>query len=373
MIRRPSPGFSSRYCPRASASAVWTWPLTSALPSLAFVWPSNWGSVSLTLTTAVRPSRTSSPDRLRVVVLQDAGAAGPVVQGARQRGPEARDVAAAVDRVDVVGEREDVLGVCVVVLEGHLDRGRALLLLAVDRLGVEDFLVPVEVADERHQPALEVERALPIDPLVAERDPDALREVGGLAQPLRDRLERVLGRLEHLVVGPELGRGPAPAVARADLLDRRLGLAALVFLGPDHAVARGFDAHPRGQRVHDADADAVEAAGHLVAAAAELAAGVEDGVDDLERVLARRVLADRHAAAVVDDDHGPVRLDRHVDRRGVAGHRLVDRVVDDLPDEMVQAADVGRADVHAGPAADGLETLEDLDARGVVLRATRSL
>ena len=45
-------------------TAAWTWPLTSALPSLALVWPSNWGSVSLTLMTAVRPSRTSSPERL---------------------------------------------------------------------------------------------------------------------------------------------------------------------------------------------------------------------------------------------------------------------------------------------------------------------
>ena len=48
----------------ASATAPSTWPATSALPSLALVCPSNWGSVSLTLTTAVRPSRTSSPDRL---------------------------------------------------------------------------------------------------------------------------------------------------------------------------------------------------------------------------------------------------------------------------------------------------------------------
>ena len=43
----------------------------------------------------------------------------------------------------------------------------------------------------------------------------------------------------------------------------------------------------------------MQAAGDLVAAAAELAAGVEDRVDDLERVLAGRVLADRDAAAVV--------------------------------------------------------------------------
>ncbi len=34
------------------------------LPSLVFVWPSNCGSASLTEMTAVRPSRTSSPERL---------------------------------------------------------------------------------------------------------------------------------------------------------------------------------------------------------------------------------------------------------------------------------------------------------------------
>ena len=67
---------------------------------------------------------------------------------------------------------------------------------------------------------------------------------------------------------------------------------------PSRAVStRSHD----GERVDDRDADAVEAAGDLVAAAAELAAGVEDGVDDLEGVLAGGVLPDRDAAAVVLD------------------------------------------------------------------------
>jgi hypothetical protein len=39
-------------------------PSTSPLPSLVLVWPSNCGSGTLTLTTAVRPSRMSSPDML---------------------------------------------------------------------------------------------------------------------------------------------------------------------------------------------------------------------------------------------------------------------------------------------------------------------
>ena len=37
---------------------------------------------------------------------------------------------------------------------------------------------------------------------------------------------------------------------------------------------------------------------------------------------------------------------------------LVDRVVDDLPDQVVQTADVGVPDVHRRPAPDGLQSLE---------------
>src|SRR5205807_2800513 len=37
-----------------------------------------------------------------------------------------------------------------------------------------------------------------------------------------------------------------------------------------------------------------------------------------------------------------------------------------LAHEMMEAAQIGRADVHARPAADGLEALEDLDVGGAV-------
>ena len=166
MIRRPSAGFSSRYWPRLSDTAVWTCPLTSALPSLALVWPSNCGSVSLTLMTAVRPSRTSSPERLPSESLRTRGASRPVVQGAGQGRAEPGDVGAAVDRVDVVGEGEHVLRVRVVVLEGDLDGRPAFAALDVDRPRLEDLLVPVEVPDEGLEAALEVERALAIDAFV---------------------------------------------------------------------------------------------------------------------------------------------------------------------------------------------------------------
>ena len=117
----------------------------------------------------------------------------------------------------------------------------------------------------------------------------------------------------------------------------------------------------------------MEAAGDLVAAAAELAAGVQHGEHDLGRALALvragRVRVDRDAAAVVVDAAAAVGQQRDVDAGAVAGHRLVDGVVDDLPDEVVQPGQAGRADVHAGALADRIEALENLDVLGAVVGA----
>ena len=70
---------------------------------------------------------------------------------------------------------------------------------------------------------------------------------------------------------------------------------------------------------------------------------------------------DRDAAAVVGDLDAAVLEDSHVDFGRVAGHGFVDRVVDDLPDQMVQAALAGGADIHARTFADGLQSFENGD------------
>ena len=159
------------------------------------------------------------------------------------------------------------------------------------------------------------------------------------------------------------------------LLELALRDAARVGLAPDVAVAADLDVQLLRQRVDDGEADAVQAAGDLVAAAvAELAAGVQDGQHDLGgRLLLLLHDRDGDAAAVVDDGDGVVRVDRDRDGVVAAGERLVDGVVDDLVDQVVQAAHTGRADVHAGTLADRLEALEDGDVLGVVARALLSL
>jgi hypothetical protein len=144
--------------------------------------------------------------------------------------------------------------------------------------------------------------------------------------------------------GP-VGEQPRLAVAEA----HRVRLAAAVHL----------DVQPPRQRVDHGGADAVQAAGRDVRAAAELAAGVQLGEDHLDAgQTGLGLCVDRDAARDVVNLHRPVRVERDVDQVTVAGECLVDGVVDDLPHAVHEPAGVGGPDVHAGPLADCLETLQ---------------
>ena len=106
-----------------------------------------------------------------------------------------------------------------------------------------------------------------------------------------------------------------------------------------------LDREPLGQGVDDGRADAVQAAGDLIAAAAEFAARMQDRIDDLERGAAGLGLnVHGDAAAVIGDGDGVAGVDRHGDVGAVAREGLVDG-----------------ADIHARTFPDGLQPLKDLD------------
>src|SRR3546814_561507 len=131
--------------------------------------------------------------------------------------------------------------------------------------------------------------------------------------------------------------------------------------------SRSTSTEAGGESVDHRDAHAVQSAGHLVALAAELAAAVELRERDLDaRHLLRLVDVDGDAAAVVDHPAAAVGQQGDVDARGVAGHRLVDGVVDHLPHAVVQAGRAGGADVHARALANRVEALQYLDVVGRV-------
>ena len=151
-------------------------------------------------------------------------------------------------------------------------------------------------------------------------------------------------------------------------LERRVGVAVGEAHLVDLAVAADLELQPVRKGVDHRDADAVQAARDLVGILVEFPAGMELGHDDLGRRDAfAGVDVGGDAAAVVDDGHRAVGIERHRDEVGMAGQRLVDGVVDDLVDHVVQArAVIGVADVHAGALAHRVEALEDLDGIGAI-------
>ena len=132
-------------------------------------------------------------------------------------------------------------------------------------------------------------------------------------------------------------------------------------------VAPDLEVELLRERVDDRHADAVQAAGDLVAVVVEFAAGVQHREHDFGGRTAARVLIGRNAAAVVDDRDRSVDVNRDVDLIAEARQRLVDGVVDDFVDEMVQPRRPGRADVHRGTLTDRLEALEDFYFVGAVI------
>jgi hypothetical protein len=69
-----------------------------------------------------------------------------------------------------------------------------------------------------------------------------------------------------------------------------------------------------------------------------------------------------NASAVILDPDYVVLLEDDENVRAVAGESLIDRVIDNLIDEMVEPIDSCGPDVHAGPLADRFEPLKYLNA-----------
>ena len=203
-------------------------------------------------------------------------------------------------------------------------------------------------------------------PLVGEVDGQSLVQECHLLQSARHRLEVVVGGFEDVGVGPEPDGGSGLLGGFALLEGARHGV--VVELRPLVPVAFDIDLETRRQRVDHRDADAVQTTADVVAAVltAELAAGVQLRHDDVDGGCAGGVHSDRNTAAVVRDLDAAVIQQPDIDLAGVAGHGLVHRVVDYLPDKVVQAALTGGPDVHARAFADSLEAFENGDRRSAV-------
>lgn len=173
-------------------------------------------------------------------------------------------------------------------------------------------------------------------------------------------------RAEDLGIGMEPHLG-APAIGRrSDLLQGTKRRAPAEILGPQRAVAGDLDAQAVGQRIDHRDADSVQAARNLIGVAAELAAGMQGGQNDLEGAFVgeARVRIDRDAPAVVAHADGSIDGQIDIDDLGIASHRLVHGVIKDFRHQMMEGAFVGSANVHAGAPTHRFKPFQHFDAAG---------
>ncbi len=237
-------------------------------------------------------------------------------------------------------------------------------------MGVERLTLGVEMLHEVDETTLVMERlgASRLLAFVGKADLQTAVQEGRLAETgchrvvVEDR-----GLLERHRARPEPDGGPG-------LLDRLhllrvagLRLALVEFLVIHLTTPSDLGLEPGGERIDHRHADTVETAGDGVCPLFELAPGVECGEHRGQgRALGLGQLLDRDAAAIVDHLDPTIGPERHIDAGAVACHRLVDRVVHHLPDQVMKTAWTSGPDVHPGTPLDRLETLEDCDVLGFV-------
>ena len=266
----------------------------------------------------------------------------------------------AIDSVDVVRKREDLLVVAVVVLHRHLDREFVRSVLEIDRFLVQRRFVAVQVLYEFGDAALVIEFVffLLFFALVADDDANSLIQECLFTQPLREFVKAVNRRFEDLGVRLE-GHFRSALVRRAGFRKRRDRNADVEFHFVRFSVTPNFELQPLRKKIHARNTDAVQSARNLVGIRIELAARVQNGHHDLGRRTALLLVhPDGNSAAVINDGDRVIHMDRHLDRVAKPGKGLVNRVVNDLVNQVMQPQVTGRTDVHRGAFADRIAALK---------------
>ena len=237
--------------------------------------------------------------------------------------------------------------------------------LAVDNLIVKGSLRTVQILDELLDSALIAEflLVLGLHPVVPENDIQALCQEGHFPQTHLQGIVIKDSLLKNFLVRQEghLGSGGFQ-IAVTDDLQLIDDVAPLIALEIHLSLASDLHLQPFGKSVYDGSAHAVEAAGYLVAPAAEFSAGVQDGKYHLHRRDPGLVVDPYgNAPSIVHHCDRIIRVDRHVDVLTEACQRLIHRIVYNLIHQMVKSAGGGTSNVHTRSFADGLQPFQDLD------------
>ena len=298
-----------------------------------------------------------------------------VIESRGESALEAFFMHTAFGGMDIVGERENIFAVAIVILDGDFSHGVALGARHVDDIAVQSGLVAVvplgKLADTafkaHHIAAVLLVLFFADDALIGNGDGKPAIQKGLLTHAGVKDLVVILQRIEHFGVGLE-GDGGTGAVGIADNGHFLSDLAAGKLHLMDLAVFMHLYFQPLGKRVYNRRAYAVETTGNLITAAAELTACMQHGKDNFQRGTARlRLNVYRDTAAVIGDGDGVALVDGDSDLTAITRQGFVDGVIHDFVHQVMKARRRRGADVHTGALADSLKTFQYLNFRGVIV------
>ncbi|KAF5032528.1 hypothetical protein DSECCO2_616350 [anaerobic digester metagenome] len=136
------------------------------------------------------------------------------------------------------------------------------------------------------------------------------------------------------------------------------------------AVSGYLHGKPFRKGVDHGHADAVKTPGNFIAPAAEFTAGMKYRQGHFHgRTAGLGLGIHRDTAAVIPHGDAVIFVNRNVNLGTITGQGFVDAVVDDFINKMMQAANTGITNVHAGTNANCLQPFQYLNLIGIIGRA----
>ena len=228
------------------------------------------------------------------------------------------------------------------MLHGDLYKNTILLAFAVDNIIIQRCLAFIQILHKFADTTLIVERSLlpRLHSLICQSDPKTLGQKSCLPKSLFQSIKIIIQCLKDGTVRHEgyLCSGPV-RITVTDHLQSILRIAALISLLVNLSLMENLYFQIIRQSIDDRSANSVKTSGHLISPSAELAAGVKDRKHNLNSRLACLFIdPDGNSTAIVYNRDGIIRMNIDSDMRAGTCECLIDRIVDNLINQMVQTS-----------------------------------
>ena len=275
-----------------------------------------------------------------------------------------------VGRRDIIDEADKSITIVIfLILKGDLYLDVIEIFIHIEYLISDRLDSTVQVVDIRLYPSFEEKSIGRARELIRKCHSDTLREVCLLTQTCTDSIIVEYYGREHRRIWPETGDSTVPSRLLSCISDLPIRYSSLIWLSIYLPIFMHPDLHLVWESIHYRGTDSVETTWDLVPAlrSSELTTSMEHRHDCLKRRLSRLWMdIDRDTTSIIFDRDRSIGVHIHEDMLRMSCHRLIDRVIDDLPDEMMETLFIGLTDIHSWSFSDGLESFENLDLTGVV-------